>query len=132
MLKRRDVQRFKHILPSGFSFTTTITLAFLCSDLLVDYLPIDYRPRKGQSKIRPSHALEFLVLILRTIVYFNPLKVFLPVGAVFFFGGIAKFVHDLVIGNLSETAVLGFLGGTLLWAVGLLADQISRVGLRRA
>lgn len=131
VLRRRDVQRFEHILPPGFSFTTTITLAFLCSDLLVDYLPIDYRKRVGQSKIRPTHALEFLVLILRTIVYFNPLRVFLPAGAVFFLGGIAKFIHDLVIGNLSETAVLGFLGGTLLWAVGLLADQISRVGLSR-
>jgi hypothetical protein len=63
-------------------------------------------------------------------VYFNPLKVFLPLGAVFVLGGFAKFVYDLVIGNLSETAVLGFLGGALLWAVGLLSDQLARVGLK--
>jgi glycosyltransferase involved in cell wall biosynthesis len=129
VLRREHVQRFEHILPSGFSFTTTITLASLCSDLLVYYHPINYYERVGESKIRPVHALEFLILILRTIVYFNPLKVFLPLGAVFFFGGLLKFIYDLTLSNLSETAVLGFLGGTLLWAVGLLADQIARVGL---
>lgn len=129
VLKRRHVQRFEHVLPSGFSFTASITLASLCSDLLVAYHPIDYLERTGQSKIRAAHALEFTILVLRTIVYFNPLKVFLPLGAVFFAGGTAKFIYDLFIGNLSETAVLGFLGGTLLWAVGLLSDQIARAGL---
>ena len=129
VIRRSSLMRFLPILPSGFSFTTSITLAALCSDLLVAYHPIDYLERTGQSKIRPTHALEFAILILRTIVYFNPLKVFLPLGAVFFFGGGAKFVYDLYIGNLSETAVLGFLGGTLLWAVGLLSDQIARTGL---
>ncbi len=129
VLKRRHVERFEHLLPSGFSFTTSITLASLCSDLLVANHPIDYYERTGQSKIRPRHALEFTVLILRTIVYFNPLKVFLPLGAVFFLGGTAKFIYDLFLANLSETALLGFLGGTLLWAVGLLSDQIARTGL---
>jgi glycosyltransferase involved in cell wall biosynthesis len=130
VMDRRLIERFEHLLPSGFSFTTTITLAALCSDQLVTYHPIDYRERIGDSKIRPTHALEFLLLVLRTVVYFNPLKVFLPLGAVFVLGGFAKFVYDLVIGNLSETAVLGFLGGALLWAVGLLSDQIARVGLK--
>lgn len=122
-------QRFDHLLPSGFSFTTTITLAALCSGALVRYSPIDYHERIGNSKIRPAHALDFLLLILRTIVYFNPLKVFLPVGALFFVGGSIKFAYDLFIGNFSETALLGFLGAALLWAVGLLSDQIARVGL---
>ena len=129
VLKRPMVQRFEHLLPSGFSFTTTITLAALCNDLLVHYHPIDYRVRQGESKIRPTHAFDFLLLILRTVVYFNPLKVFLPLGGIFFAGGLAKFVYDLFIGNFSETALLGFLGAALLWAVGLLSDQIARVGL---
>jgi glycosyltransferase involved in cell wall biosynthesis len=129
VLKRRNVKRFEHILPTGFSCTTTITLASMCTDMLVAYHPIDYYERVGESKIRATHAVEFLILILRTICYFNPLKVFLPAGAVFFFGGLLKFGYDLVIGNLSETALLGFLGGTLLWAVGLLSDQIARTGL---
>lgn len=128
---RRDlVQRFEHLLPDGFSFTTTITLSALCSGALVRYRPIAYHPRVGDSKIRPTHALDFLLLIVRTIVFFSPLKVFLPLGAVFFVGGFVKFVYDLFIGNFSETALLGFLGAAILWAVGLLSDQIARVGLR--
>lgn len=128
---RKDlVQRFEHLLPDGFSFTTTITLSALCSGALVRYRPIDYHERLGDSKIRPTHALDFLLLIVRTIVFFSPLKVFLPLGAFFFLGGFAKFVYDLFLGNFSETALLGFLGAAILWAVGLLSDQIARVGLR--
>lgn len=131
VLRREHVRRFEHILPAGFSFTTTITLASLCSDMLVYYHPINYYPRVGESKIRPAHALEFLILILRTIVYFNPLKVFVPAGAFFFVGGFSKFVYDVLQGDLSETALFGFMGAALLWAVGLLADLITRLGLSR-
>jgi glycosyltransferase involved in cell wall biosynthesis len=129
-MRKSLIQKFEHILPSGFSFTTTITLAALCSGALVRYSPIDYHARIGESKIRASHAFEFLVLILRTTVYFNPLKVFLPLGAIFFFGGLAKFAYDVTLQNFSETALLGFLGAAILWAVGLLSDQIARVGQR--
>jgi hypothetical protein len=131
VLRRDVVERFAHLLPTGFSFTTTITLAVLCSGGQVRYQPVDYRERVGVSKIRPVHAFEFLMLVLRTVVYFNPLKVFLPLGALLFAGGLAKFAYDLVIGNFSETALLGFLGGALVWAVGLLSDQIARLALGR-
>lgn len=128
---RKDlIRRFVHLLPQGFSFTTTITLAALCSGSLVKYSPIDYYERIGESKIKATHAFDFLLLIIRTVVYFNPLKVFLPLGALLFFGGFIKFVYDLFIGNFSETALLGFVSAALLWAVGLLSDQISKVALR--
>jgi len=128
---RRDlVLRYESILPSGFSFTTTITLSALCRDHLVYYETIDYHPRIGSSKIRPRHAFDFLLLILRTIVYFHPLKIFLPIGTLFFVGGLAKFAYDLTLGNLSESAIFAFLSAGLVWAVGLLSDQIARTGLR--
>lgn len=128
---RRDlVQRFEHLLPSGFSFTTTITMAALSSDALVWFEPIDYHVRVGRSKIRPRHAFDFLILILRTIVYFNPMKVFLPIGAIFFIGGLSKLVLDIVAARISETTGIGFLGAAILWAVGLISDQIARVSLR--
>lgn len=128
---RRDlVERYEHLLPSGFSFTTTITLAALCNEGLVHYHPIDYRVRVGASKIRPGHAFDFLMLILRTVVYFNPLKVFLPAGAVLFLIGFGKFLWDLfMVGDFSDTVVMGFLGAVLVWSVGLLSDQIARTGL---
>ena len=128
---RRDlVERYEHLLPSGFSFTTTITLAALCRDHLVKYQGIDYHPRVGKSKIRPHHALDFLILIVRTIVYFNPLKVFLPLGAAIAALGMAKTVYGIWRGDLSESAIFAFLAAGLIWVVGFLSDQISRMDMR--
>ncbi len=129
VVRRELVDRFAHLLPSGFSFTTSITLAALCNDRLVHYHPIEYRARLGNSKIRPLHAFDFLLLILRTVVFFNPLKVFLPLGTVLFLIGFGKLVWDLFIGDFSDTVVMGFLGAVIVWCVGLLSDQISRTGL---
>ncbi|MDH3733035.1 MAG: glycosyltransferase family 2 protein [Gemmatimonadota bacterium] len=131
-LMRRDlVERYEHLLPSGFSFTTTITLAAACNGHDVEYVSINYRKRLGESKIRPRHAFDFTLLILRTIVFFNPLKVFIPAGGVLALAGLAKFGYDLTQNNLSETAVLALLGALIVWAVGLLADQNARIAMSR-
>ncbi len=129
ILKKPLVERFEYILPSGFSFTTTITLSLMCNDYLVEYHPIEYHHRIGDSKIRPVDAYHFFLLILRTIVFFNPLKVFLPLGMALFLTGTGKFIYDLFLENLSETAIFGLLGAFVIWAIGLLSDQIARVGL---
>jgi hypothetical protein len=129
-LMRKDlIKRYEHLLPQGFSFTTTITLASTVNGHQVEYVPIDYLARLGESKIRPRHAYDFTLLILRTIVFFNPLKVFIPFGAMLFVAGTAKFIYDIYKDNLSESAVLGLLGALIVWAVGLLADQNSRVAM---
>ena len=130
VMRKSLIMRFIHLLPQGFSFTTTITLSALCSGSLVKYSKIDYLARIGQSKIRPGHAFDFLLLIVRTIVYFHPLKIFLPLGGVFFVGGLGKFIYDIYIGNLSESTLLGIFGAAGLWSVGLLSDQISKVAMR--
>ncbi|MBI3661805.1 MAG: glycosyltransferase family 2 protein [Acidobacteria bacterium] len=129
LLKRPLVDKFEHLLPSGFSFTTTITLALLCNEYQVQYVPISYAKRVGSSKIRPGHAYQFLLLILRTVMYFNPLRIFLPLGLVFFLYGVAKLIYDIYRQNVSESAILGVLSAFLLWGVGLLGDQISRFGM---
>lgn len=132
-LMRRDlVESYLDLLPSGFSFTTTITLAAACNEHDVKYVPIDYHKRLGTSSIRPRHAYDFLLLILRTIVFFNPLKVFIPVGLILATAGLAKFAYDVTLGNLSESALLGMLGALIVWAVGLLADQNARIHSQNA
>jgi glycosyltransferase involved in cell wall biosynthesis len=131
-LMRADlVDRYLHLLPSGFSFTTTITLAAACNDHGVEYVPIDYHPRLGESKIRPRHAYDFTLLILRTIVFFNPLKVFIPIGGFLFVAGLAKLAYDILLDNLSESTVLGLLGAMIVWSLGLLADQNARIAAAR-
>jgi len=131
LIRRSLVERYEPLLPDGFSFTTTITLAAACNGHPVHYVPVDYHARLGQSKIRAHHAYDFTLLILRTIIFFNPLKVFIPLGFLLGLAGLAKLTYDIVIGNLSESAVLSLLGALIVWAVGLLADQNSRIGLRR-
>lgn len=130
-LIRRDlIERYSHLLPTGFSFTATITLAATCDDHEVAYVPIDYLARAGESKIRPRHAYDFLLLVLRIVVFFNPLRVFIPLGLLMASLGLMKFIYDLTLQNISESALLGLLGALIVWAVGLLADQNARTARR--
>ncbi len=128
---RRDaLTRFIPLLPKGFSFTTTITLCMICSDLRVVYVPIEYGRRIGRSKIRFTDFFNFILLIFRAIMLFNPLRIFLPLGLALFLLGIAKLAYDIIIGNLSETAVLGLLAAIMIWSLGLIADMLARLHLR--
>jgi glycosyltransferase involved in cell wall biosynthesis len=127
VIRRSIVGEFEHLLPAGFSFTTTITLAHLCNDYRVYYQPIDYHKRIGKSKIRMSHPYQFLVQILRIMVYFNPLRVFLPLGAILFVLGLGKLARDLVTLNISDGATMAVLAAVIVWAIGLLADQNARM-----
>jgi glycosyltransferase involved in cell wall biosynthesis len=130
VMKRDTVVRYMHLCPSGFSFTSTITLAMIANGHNVIYEPIEYAKRTGDSKIRASHFASFILLVVRSMVLFNPLKVFLPIGAIVFLAGIAKLIEDIYLWNLSETAVMAFLSAMTIWAVGLLADMISRLQMQ--
>jgi glycosyltransferase involved in cell wall biosynthesis len=126
---RRMAMEFFHLYPRGFSFTTTITLAFLSSDYSVEYVPIDYCPRKGRSKISPiKDGLGFTLLIVRTILYFNPLKVFLPISALMMLAALALFAYTaLVQGRVMDISVVTLsLSAVQVALVGLLADLIVK------
>jgi glycosyltransferase involved in cell wall biosynthesis len=130
VFRRSSLLPFMRLLPEGFSFTTTITLAMLCSDLDVAYVPITYGKRIGHSKIRATDFFAFIVLVVRVVTLFRPLRVFFPLGLVWFAAGSAKLAYDIYLWNLSESAVLAFVFGVMAWSMGLLADMISRLHLR--
>lgn len=126
---RKDMaKRFFKILPSGFSFTTTITLSSLCHGYRVKYIPIDYYERTGKSKIKPFRdTYRFFMLIVRTTVYFNPLKVFMPLSFVLLTLGIGKMIYEIITaGGLAETSVLLILAAFQTFTLGLLADMIDK------
>ncbi|MFO1008694.1 MAG: glycosyltransferase family 2 protein [Planctomycetota bacterium] len=130
-MRRELVQRYRPIIPNGFSFTTTITLASLTNDHRVDWVSIDYKKRSGSSKIRPIRdTLGFTALIVRTVMYFNPLKVFYPVACVVGLGLLASLYYDILVlwpdPNLSDKTVLLFVALVQVLAVGLLADLIEK------
>ncbi len=131
LMRKSLVKRYEHLLPQGFSFTTTITLSCACNGHPMEFVPIDYARRLGASKIRPRHAWDFLLLILRTVVLFHPLKFFLPLGFLLFAAGAGTFGYDIYRDNLSESAVLALLGALIVWCVGLLADQNARMAMKR-
>ena len=128
---RRDfVLAYRPILPQGFSFTTTITLAALTNGHRVDYVAVDYARRAGRSKIRPIHdTLAFTSLIVRTVLYFNPLKIFYPVAAALGLLVVGSLYYDVFIEqvpNLGDKTVLLFVATVQILSVGLLADLIEK------
>jgi len=117
------------MLPDGFSFTTTITLAMLTNGYLVDYIPIDYHKRIGRSKIRPIRdTLNFIQLVLRIALYFAPLKVFLPFSGfllllALFWALFSKFV----LGELADVSTLVITMTSIqVGVIGMLAELINR------
>lgn len=131
IFKKKDVEKFFNILPSKFSFTTTMTLAYHTTGLLVKYVPINYYKRVGKSKIRPfKDGFNFIMLIFRTITYFNPLKVFLPVGFAFFVTAIFVFVYStLFLGRFMDvTTIILIVAAIQTVLFGLLADLVVRKG----
>lgn len=132
VFKRASLERFVPLLPDGFSFTTTITLSMMCSNLRVVYTPIAYQKRVGKSSMRPTAFFTFILLVLRIIVFFQPLRVFMPLGAILFLLGMAKVAYDFTKMNLSESAIFALLAALVIWSLGLVADMISRLHLRPA
>ena len=126
---RRDLaEKFLRILPDGFSFTTTITLALLTNRYKVYYHPINYSPRIGRSKIQPIRdTLRFVQLIVRTGVYFAPLRVFLPVAGIFFLGFLVTLFQDVFVRqDLTERTLILFVTAAQLAMFSLLADMIDK------
>jgi glycosyltransferase involved in cell wall biosynthesis len=124
---RKNIARqYFAVLPDQFSFTTTITLAMHCDNYAVRYVPVDYLPRKGKSKIVPWDAASFAVLILRTATMFRPLRVFLPiVGLCLTYGG-AKMAIDMMRDpNISASALGAFMSALIVLLIGLLADGVA-------
>ncbi len=127
VFRRPALEQFLPLLPDGYSFTTTITLCMLATNLTVVYHPIAYGRRVGHSKIRARHFFKFLFLVVRLTVFFQPLRIFLPLGAVLFVAGVAKAVYD---NHPSPSAVFAVLTAIIVWSLGLLADMITRLHLR--
>jgi glycosyltransferase involved in cell wall biosynthesis len=129
LFKKELAMSYIRLLPDGFSFTSTITLAMMADGWRVRYLTIDYYKREGSSKVKPfKDAVNYLTLVMRMILFFNPLKVFLPISFMLFAASLASLGYDIYLMNLNERSlilIVGFLQMTLL---GFLADLVNRRG----
>jgi polyisoprenyl-phosphate glycosyltransferase len=121
---------YLRLLPNGFSCVTTITLAFLTNGHPVRYVPIEYKPRAGRSKFNwRRDTARYLLQVVRMIMQFEPLRIFLPLGGTFLALAMAKVVVDLVVHDLRITAnaVILTVVSVQIIAIGLLADLVVRV-----
>jgi glycosyltransferase involved in cell wall biosynthesis len=127
---RRDVSLpYLRLLPPGFSCVTTITLSFLSNQHTVDYLPIDYAKRAGTSKFHfVRDAYRYILQVLRMVMYFNPIKVLMPLALTLLGVGIVKAIVDVSIHffRLTTNSLLLIVTGLLIASVALLADLIVR------
>jgi glycosyltransferase involved in cell wall biosynthesis len=121
--------KFFNILPQSFSFTSTLTMAMLTNGYSIKYIPSGYKTREGKSKIRPIHdTVNFFSLIVRTALYFAPLKVFIPLSAFLIGLSFVKMIaiDILLIRNMTDSTILLFVSGIQIGMLGLLADLIDK------
>jgi glycosyltransferase involved in cell wall biosynthesis len=129
MFKKDLAMRYIRLLPDGFSFTSTITLAMMADGWRVRYITIDYFKREGSSKVKPfKDAINYLTLVMRMILFFNPLKIFLPLSFTLFFLSVASIGYDLYLRNLNERSLILIMGFLQMIMMGFLADLVNRRG----
>jgi len=122
-----QLREFLHLLPNGFSTPTTTTLAFIKAGYNVTFLPIEAQARVGQSKINLSRdGVGFLMILLRVITIFSPLKIFLPISLIAFALGAGYGVYTIFDErHVTNSSVLLVTFAVIVFLVGLISEQIS-------
>ncbi len=120
---------FMNIYPSGFSFTTTITLSFFTNEYTIKYIPINYFKRTGKSTIHPLKDFAgFIALIFRIIIFFKPLKFFIIPSIFLMTIGIVSGIYQILTlpTGLGQLPVISILAGLQIIFLGILADLIVK------
>jgi len=128
VFRRSLYLEFRHLLPMGFSFTTTITVASLYSGYRLKYIPIHYSERVGHSNIKPVRDfIGFMILIIRLASYFEPLRFFLPASFIIFAVGILRLIRDIIVVNsIGSLSLILVFFALQVFVIGVLADVVVR------
>ncbi len=126
-------REFLHLLPNGFSYPTTCTMAFFRSAYTVAYEPIPVAQRVGKSHIRPlKDGIRFLLIIFKIATLYSPLKLFVPVAAAFFLTGLGYYAYTFVtIHRFTNMSTLLFSAAVIIFLIGLISEQITSLTYRR-
>ena len=124
--KKDIMKKYIWVLPDGFSCVTTMTLAFLANGYAVKYVPTEYYKRIGQSKFHPiKDTAAYMNTVVRMVMYFKPLRVFMPLSGFLFLFSIIKSVLSLVYTEtLQESDIMIFMTAIMTFVLGLIADLI--------
>lgn len=120
-------REFLHLLPNGFSYPTTITMAFFRAGYAVGYEPVVAARREGKSHIRPLRdGVRFLLIILKVGTLFSPMKLFLPLSAALFATGVGYYAYTyLDSARFTNMSALLFSVSVLTFLIGLVSDQVT-------
>jgi glycosyltransferase involved in cell wall biosynthesis len=122
-----------HLLPNGFSYPTTITMAFFRSAYSVAYEPIPVAPRLGKSHIRPLRdGMRFLLIIFKIATLYSPLKLFAPASLVFAFLGLANYAYTFITeSRFTNMSALLLSAAAIIFLIGLISEQITSLTYRK-
>jgi glycosyltransferase involved in cell wall biosynthesis len=125
-------REFLHLLPNGYSYPTTITMAFFRSAYAVAYEPIPVARRIGRSHIRPLRdGVRFLLIIFKIATLYSPLKLFVPTAALFFIAGLAHYAYTYVTQHrFTNMSMLLFSASVIVFLIGLISEQITALTFR--
>ena len=120
-------KKFLYLLPNGFSYPTTITMAFLRSGYPVTFIPIKAEKRTGTSHIRPIRdGLRFMAIIFKIATLYAPLKVFLPISGLFFISGLSYYGYTyFTMGRFTNMSMLIISASVIIFLIGLISEQIT-------
>ncbi len=127
-------KQFLYLLPNGFSYPTTITMAFLRSGYPVTFEPIVAAKRVGKSHIRPIRdGVRFLIIIFKIATLYSPLKIFLPASGLFFVTGAGYYAFTyLTVGRFTNMSMLLFSAAVIIFLIGLISEQITALTYSRS
>lgn len=125
--RARHFRRFLYLLPNGFSYPTTSTMAFFRSGLPVGYISIRAQQREGKSHIRIFHdGFRFFLIILKIGALFSPMRLFLPISATLFVVGLTYYCYTYInFGRFTNMSALLFISSLITFLIGILSEQVS-------
>ena len=123
---------FLYLLPNGFSYPTTITMAFFRAGYPLAYVPITTETRGGKSHIRPvQDGLRFLLIIFKIGTLYSPLKIFVPASTLFFVTGLSYYLYTyMLMSRFTNMSALLFITSVLIFLIGLVSEQITSLMYR--
>ncbi len=126
-------REFLHLLPNGFSYPTTITMAFFRSAYPVAYVPVTVKPRLGRSHIKPFRdGVRFLLIIFKIATLYSPVKLFAPTSLAFFLTGMAYYAHTYMTEHrFTNMSMLLFSAAVIIFLIGLISEQITALTYRK-
>jgi hypothetical protein len=132
-VRAEKFREFLHLLPNGFSYPTTSTMAFFRSAYAVAYIPIKAAQRVGTSHIRPLRdGIRFLLIIFKIATQYSPLKLVVPASAVFFLLGCANYAWTFThYSRLTNGSMLLWSASVIVFLIGLISEQITGLMYRR-